>query len=224
MHGGKKPDVWPDEAVPLTHILNQAFDWTIHAKLSPEQIRTNDRFLAILEQVAKLERGHFLAGQTITEAQEIATSPFPNPTLQTLKGELRPNMNIRDLLRQLPISKWPPARPAQCFHPECKKTKQQMEKPDHPQKHGRQRDFITDPTKKLPGAFLVDGESCLTATTASLLNVLQSRRKEPNIQMPTSLETEKENIQILMQILSTLGLTRPGISTSETSGDQSCKI
>jgi hypothetical protein len=81
-------------------------------------------------------------------------------------------MNIRDLLRQLPISKWPPARPGQCFHPECKKSKQQMEKPNHPQKHLRKRDYITDSTKKLPGAFHVDGESCLTATTASLLNVM----------------------------------------------------
>jgi hypothetical protein len=58
LHGGKKPkiEIWPDEAVPLSHILNQAFDWTIHAKLPPEQQRTNDRIFEILEKVSKLER------------------------------------------------------------------------------------------------------------------------------------------------------------------------
>jgi hypothetical protein len=146
MHGGSPPKVpvWPDEAIPLSHITNSAFEWTIHAKLSPEQIRTNDRLLDILEQVVKLERGPFLIGQTISKAQEIATCPFPNPTLQTLKGELQPNMTIRDVLRRLPISKWPPARPGQCFHPECKKSKHQMEKADHLQSHHRQRDYVTD--------------------------------------------------------------------------------
>jgi hypothetical protein len=192
MHGGKQPEFWPDEAVPLSHILNQAFEWTIHAKLSPEQVRTNDRFLAILEQVAKLERGAFFSAQTITEAQEIASSPFPNPTQQTLKGELRPNMNIRDLLRQLPISKWPPARPAQCFHPECKKSRQQMQKHDHLQSHKRQRNYVTDPLKTLPGAFHVDGESCLTATTASLLNVFAITQKKSTLSNAYKIGASKE--------------------------------
>jgi hypothetical protein len=52
-----------------------------------------------------------------------------------------------------------------------------MEKPDHPQSHGRRRDYVTDILKKLPGAVHIDGESCLTATTASLLNTLAITQK-----------------------------------------------
>jgi hypothetical protein len=57
-----KPDVWPDSAVPLSHIANPAHEWTIHAKLSPNQIGTNDRVLDVLEEVCKLEQGPYYVG------------------------------------------------------------------------------------------------------------------------------------------------------------------
>jgi hypothetical protein len=49
--GKLRPETWPDIAIPLSHITNPAHEWTIHAKLSPNQIGTNDRVLDVLEEV-----------------------------------------------------------------------------------------------------------------------------------------------------------------------------
>jgi hypothetical protein len=47
-----------------------------------------------------------------------------------------------------------------------------MAKSNHQQTHQRKRDFVEDPQEKIQGGSKhFDGESCLTATTASLLNV-----------------------------------------------------
>jgi hypothetical protein len=50
--------------------------------------------------------------------------------------------------------------------------KDRMEKPDHQQSHHRKRNYVFNLLERLPDSFHVDGESCLVASTASLLNVL----------------------------------------------------
>jgi hypothetical protein len=174
LHGGnpKKPPVWPDDAVPLTHITNSAFEWTALAKLSPQQVGTNAKILEILAEVCKLESGPYYVGHILPRIQHLANHLYPFPVRQTQKGTLRADMTIFDVLLELPISKWPPARAGQCFHPECKMARTRMERPDHLQGHHRKRDYVTNILQKLPGSIHVDGESCLTATIASLLNVM----------------------------------------------------
>jgi hypothetical protein len=184
--------VWPDDAVPLTHITNPAFEWTALAKLSPQQEQTNGKVLEILAEICKLESGPYYAGHVLRRIQDLANCPFPFPDRQTKKGVLRADMTIFDVLLQLPISKWPPARSGQCFHPECKLARTRMEKPDHPQSHYRKRNYVTNILQKLPGSIHVDGESCLSATTASLLNVMAISQKESTYSNAYKLGAGKE--------------------------------
>jgi hypothetical protein len=50
--------------------------------------------------------------------------------------------------------------------------KDRMEKHDHQQSHGRKRNYVFNRLETLPESVNFDGESCLVATTASLLNAL----------------------------------------------------
>jgi hypothetical protein len=140
--------------------------------LAPEQIKANDKVLDVLEEMARLETGPNHIGHLLGVLEEEARIPYPDPGSQ-IQGKLGKDLTIRDVLIQLPISLWPPARPGQCFRPECPKSKHDMSKTDHLSKGARKRDWIKDALgAKLKTSYLFDGESCLTATTASLLNVI----------------------------------------------------
>jgi hypothetical protein len=125
--------------------------------------------------MAKLEGTPLHVGNLLRILQDETASPHAHPELKIEKGELRPNITIRDILSQLSISLWPPARPGQCFHPECKQSKAVMTKSTHPTSHQCKRDWIwesREDEKMRGGAYSFDGESCLTATTASLVNAM----------------------------------------------------
>jgi hypothetical protein len=163
---------WPERAVPLDQILFEKFEWTNKAKLSPRQIKANGMVLEVLAEMAKLSTAPVHIGHLLRVLQDETHIPYPSPDTQERK-KLRPDMTIRDVLCLLPIHPWPPARPGQCFHPECVKSKADMSKHDHLRSHGMKRDFIESITEeRLPTSFYFDGESCLAATTASLLNAM----------------------------------------------------
>jgi hypothetical protein len=171
----KKKEVdWDDDLKEkvMGLVLSSDFDWTVKAKLAPEQIKANDRVLDVLEEMARLETGPNHIGHLLRVPEDKTRIPYPDPSAQ-IQGKLGKDMTIRDVLRQLPISLWRPARPGQCFHPECAKSKADMAKTDHLSMHARERDWVKDALgAKLKASYLFDGESCLTATTASLLNVM----------------------------------------------------
>jgi hypothetical protein len=170
---GKKTVDWDPELREkvLGLVLSSDYDWTTKAKLSPEQINANDKVLEILEDLSRLESGPLHIGHLLRIVEDQTAVPFPNPAIQT-QQKMGRDMTIRDVLMRLPISLWPPATTAQCFHPECGRRKTDMTKNDHFNKaHNWKCDFINNVHQKLNGRYLFDGESCLTATTASLLNV-----------------------------------------------------
>jgi hypothetical protein len=152
-------------------ILSSDYEWTSKAKLSPAQLKANERVLDALESLSRLESGPLHIGHVLRVLEDETSVPFPNPRIQ-VQQKLARDMTIKDVLMRLPISVWPPAYPSQCFHPESGMSKAQMCKTDHQSKaHNRKRDFLSNVYQKLNGSYLFDGESCLTATTASLLNV-----------------------------------------------------
>jgi hypothetical protein len=122
VHGGAPPKaaVWDPQFVPINQVLHPSFEWTNKAKLSPEQVSTNERVLDVLERATHIEGAPLYCGHILRMVEDLANNPFPHPEQQAQRGVLGPGMTIRDILRQLPISLWPPARPGQCFHPECK--------------------------------------------------------------------------------------------------------
>jgi hypothetical protein len=152
-------------------ILSSDYDWTTIAKLSPAQLKANEKVLDILEGLSRLESGPLHIGHILRILENETAIPFLNPGIQ-VQQKLGRDMTIKNVLMRLPISLCPPAYPSQCLHPECGKSKAQMCKTNHQNKdHNRKRDFINNVYQKLNGSYLFDGESCLTATTASLLNV-----------------------------------------------------
>jgi hypothetical protein len=163
---------WPDRVVPINRVLHDTFEWTTKAKLSPQQVKANGAALEVLAEMAKLETPPVHTGHLLRVLQDETRIPYPSPDAQE-RRRLRPDMTIRDVLCLLPIHLWPPARPGQCFHPECVISKSDMSKHDHLKSHMMKRDFIENVTEEhLPTSFYFDGESCLAATTASLLNVI----------------------------------------------------
>jgi hypothetical protein len=169
----KRKDVyWDPELKEKVHglILSSDYDWTTKAKLSPAQLKANEKVLDILEGLSRLESGPLHIGHILRILEDETAVPFPNPGIE-VQQKLGRDMTIKDVLMRLPISLWPPAYPSKCFHPECGKSKTQMCKTDHQNKdHDRKRDLINNIYQKLNGSYLFDGESCSTATTASLLN------------------------------------------------------
>jgi hypothetical protein len=152
-------------------ILSSDYDWATKAKLSPAQLKANEKVLDALETLSRLESGPLHIGHIIRTLEDETAVPFPNPGIQ-VQQKLGRDLTIKDVLMRLPISLWPPAYHSQCFHPECGMSKAQMCKTDHQNKaHNRKRDFINSVYQKLNGSYLFDGESCLTATTAIPLNV-----------------------------------------------------
>jgi hypothetical protein len=143
----KKRDVdWDPELKEkvLGLVLSSDYDWTVKAKLSPAQLKANEKVLDILEILSHYDSGALFIGHILRVLEDETAAQFPNPAIRT-QQKLGRDMTIRDVLLRLPISMWPPAYPSQCFHPECGMSKAQMCKTDHQNKaHNRKRDFIRD--------------------------------------------------------------------------------
>jgi hypothetical protein len=138
----KKDHEWDPRFIPLNQVLHRTFEWTVKARLAPQQVEANDAVLDVLDAMANLETAPVHVGHLLRILQDESRVPYPNPANQTIRGELKLDMTIRDILRQLPISLWPPARPGQCFHPECPKSKSDMAKHDHLSTHNRKRNWV----------------------------------------------------------------------------------
>jgi hypothetical protein len=113
------------------------------AELSVEQVEVNDHVSAVLERMSQLEQAPLDIGHLLRILGNETYIRYPEPVGQ-VRFKLRPLMTTRDVLLQLPILCWPPVRPGQCFHPECKQSNQVVSNSVHNQSHGRKLDFISD--------------------------------------------------------------------------------
>jgi hypothetical protein len=75
-----------------------------------QPVIANDLTLDVLEEIAKLEDAPLHTGHLLRVPQDETAVSFPHPEQQTERGSLRPDMKILEILRQVPISLWPPAR------------------------------------------------------------------------------------------------------------------
>jgi hypothetical protein len=146
------------------------------------QVRSNQKVLRVLQEMTKLEDapvhiGHFL--RIVMDIGDVAIRDCRAE--RTEKGTLHGGMTIEDVLMRLPIHKWPPPRP-QCPHPECRSGF--MVVGNHINVgHNWKRDWLDhaqEEPKMKGGAHYFDGESCLVATTASLLNVESVAKLHPD--------------------------------------------
>jgi hypothetical protein len=62
-------------------ILSSDYDWTTKAKLSPAQIRANEKVLDILGGLSQYESGALFIGHILRVLQDETSVPFPHPEI-----------------------------------------------------------------------------------------------------------------------------------------------